>query len=233
MGFYDYRCMATGVSLKGAKTALVLLIWADTGDHPIALAVTGQYNRLGSIDAIEEDDNTRLIFDYFLARLRGGELVVDEAELGGGQIKDLERLLELVERCVTMDDDTVVLDGRRVLFALVSRVVWDAIARQARSSRESSTALFQRLFGGVAVAQDIYKGSLTKVSRHLRELAAVQDFLVERGIAWRPPDDPEQHYAEEMAEYLRAAREQFRDCPAVLEGLDAYKEEAGDLLEEE
>jgi hypothetical protein len=49
--------------------------------------------------------------------------------------------------------------------------------RQVPASRESSTALFERLFGGVALAHGICKGSLTKVSRHLRELAAVQKEL--------------------------------------------------------
>src|SRR5262245_61758488 len=109
MGFYDYRCMVTGVSLKGAKTALVLLDRAGKEHRPITLAITGQYNRLGSIDHIAEDDNARLVLAYFLARLDDGALAVNKAELGGEPIDGIERLLELVERGVTMGEDTVVL----------------------------------------------------------------------------------------------------------------------------
>src|SRR6266542_4677180 len=227
MGFYDYRCMATGVSLKGASTALVLLGRTASGPHPLTLAITGQYNRLGAIDGIQEDDNTRLILTYFLGKLGKGELVLDEER----RIEDIEQLLGLVERCVTMDQDAVVLDGSRVLFALICRAVWDAIARAGGATDEPNTALFERLFQDVPVARDIYRGNLTKVSRPLRELAAVHDFFTGRGIGWRPPEDPEQHYADEMRRYLRAARRTFRDCPAVLKGLDAYEQEVRDLLE--
>jgi hypothetical protein len=31
---------------------------------------------------------------------------------------------------------------------------------------------------------------------------------------------------------LRAERQPFRECPAMLEGLDRYREEIGDLLED-
>jgi len=61
MGFYDCRCMATGVSLKGADAALVLLHRAAGEYAPISLAIKGNYNRLGAIDGVDEDANTRLV----------------------------------------------------------------------------------------------------------------------------------------------------------------------------
>ena len=81
MGLYDCRCMISGVSLKGADAVLVPL-QRPHGDYvPIALAVKGNYNRLGSIDGIEEDANTRLVLGFFQAGLRTGAFAVDEEYL--------------------------------------------------------------------------------------------------------------------------------------------------------
>jgi hypothetical protein len=39
VGFYDQRCMVTGVSLKGARTVLVLPGRTGDAHYPIALPV--------------------------------------------------------------------------------------------------------------------------------------------------------------------------------------------------
>lgn len=83
MGLYDSRCMITGVSLKGADAALVLLQPAANGYVPISLAIKGYYNRLGSIDGIEEDANTRLVLRYILDRSGAGAFQVNEQCLAG------------------------------------------------------------------------------------------------------------------------------------------------------
>jgi hypothetical protein len=72
MGFYDRKCMVTGVSLKGADAALVLLHQSFDNYVPLALAVKGNYNRFGSIDGIEEDANTQSILQFFQESLRSG-----------------------------------------------------------------------------------------------------------------------------------------------------------------
>src|SRR5215468_6514390 len=109
MGFYDERCMVTGISLKGAGGAALVLLDRD-GDayRPIALAIKGAYNRLGSIDGIDEDENTELVLGYFREKLRSGELLIDPVEAGGDQINDIEHLLGLCERNVTVEADAVV-----------------------------------------------------------------------------------------------------------------------------
>jgi hypothetical protein len=61
VGFYDQRCMITGVSLKKTQAAAVLLGKTGVAYYPIALAVRSTYDRLGSIDHVREDDNTRLV----------------------------------------------------------------------------------------------------------------------------------------------------------------------------
>lgn len=81
MGFYDSRCMITGVSLKGAWTSLVLLEPVQGVLQPVSLACTGEYNQLGSMDSIDETESTKVLFDYFAAKLKIGEFVVDEEYL--------------------------------------------------------------------------------------------------------------------------------------------------------
>jgi hypothetical protein len=231
MGLYDYRCMVSGVSLKGSDAALVLLEQAGAAFAPMALAITGNYNRLGAIDGIREDANTALVLDFFLAKLASGELVIDEGEAPEG-IGDIEALLQLIERCVTMDSSAAVLNGQRLLYALICRPVWGALVRAAPPTDTPAGALLQELFAEGSVGREIYKGSLSRLTRQLKELAAVSRFLAQRGIAWKPPEDPEQHYSEEMCQFLAEAKRTFHDVPALLQGLRAYEKKAGDLLDD-
>ena len=235
MGFYDCRCMVSGVSLKGSDAALVLLQQSVKEYRPIALAVTGNYNRLGTIDGLDEDDNTELLLKFFHDRLGDGAFVVDDEYFRSADeysIEDLEQLLCAFERNLNDYDKTAVLNGSPVVYALVARPVWDAVVK-ADQGGGSATEQFRGLFGEVPVAEAIYRGSLSKVSRPLRELSAVNRFVAGRGIVWRPPDDFSQHYTDEMQEYLAEAEQTFRDTPFLLAALKAYRKDAADLLEDE
>ncbi len=234
MGFYDCRCMVTGVSLKGAGATLVLLQQTGATHHPIALPVQGAYNRLGSIDGVEEDANAALILRYFLDKLQRGEFVVDADYLrphNAFPIENIERLLAAFERNINDNPQAAVLSGRPVVFALIARAVWDAVASAAPPPSAPAATVFQRLFKGVPAAEGIYRGRLANVTGHLQELAGVHQFLAGRGLTWRPAEDPSQHNAGEMRAYLDAARQAFRDAPAVLQGLKAYEAEVAELLE--
>lgn len=55
MGFYDFRCAVTGISLRGIDAVLVGLRPVGDRYRPLTLGIAGKYNRLGSIDRIEED----------------------------------------------------------------------------------------------------------------------------------------------------------------------------------
>jgi hypothetical protein len=236
MGMYDCRCMVSGVSLKGGDAALVPLQRIGKAHRPIALAITGNYNRLGSIDGIDEDDNTQLVLDYFLGKLGDGGFVVDVDYFQGRDcypIEDVEKLLACFERNVNDHREAAVLGGRPVVFALISRAVWDALARGVPPPAGSASTWFGQLFNGVPVAEEIYHKQLTKVSRHLREMAAVVAFLTERGIAWKPADKPGQDYAEEMRRYLAKARRTFSDSAVMQAALNDYEREVADLLEDD
>jgi hypothetical protein len=227
--------MITGVSLKGAHAALVLLQQAGEVYHPIALAAQGAYNRLGSIDGIQEDANTALILKYFLERGQRGEFVVDQDYLRACHcfpIENMERLLAAFERNINDNPEAAVLNGRPVVFALIALAVWGAIASSAPPPSGPTSTVFQRLFKGVPAAEGIYRGNVAKVTGHLQELASVHGFLAGRGLTWRPAEDPSQHYRDDMRAYLEAARQAFRDSPAALQGLKDYETEVAELLAE-
>jgi hypothetical protein len=236
MGFYDCRCLVSGVSLKGADAALVLLEHAGTALAPVALAIKGNYNRLGAIDGIPQDSNTDLILRFFLAKLRNGEFAVDRDYLrphGCYPIQSIEHLLHAFERNINDHPRAAVLRDRPIVFALISRAVWDGVARAAPPLREPVAAAFRRLFRDSPTAEEIYSGSLEQVAGPLHELSAILSLLAARGIAWRPPEDPCQHYAEEMRQFLEEARRAFRDSTVVGEALKDYQREVGHLLDEE
>jgi hypothetical protein len=234
MGFYDCRCLATGVSLKGADAALVLLQRDGDAYRPLAAALHGPYNRLGAIDNVRKDAHSRLVLNFFLDKLQSGAFVVAADSLrihGYYPIRDVEQLLACFERALNDNPAAAVLDGRPVVFALFSEAVWDALASSAPEAEDAEERV-RRLFAGVPAAEEMYLGQGEPFADELGELEAVSSFLAGRGLAWRPANDLDQHSSDEMKEYLRQARAAFRDCPTVLKALRAYEREVRDLLEE-
>ena len=234
MGFYDCRCAITGVSLKGADATAVLLQRVGRAFRPIALPIKGNYNRLGSIDGVTPDANTRLVLKFFLDALENPEsqeFVIDEPYYSE-PLDNIEGLLWGFERNTNDNGKTAVLNGQPVVVALVCRAVWDAVAR-ATKPRGPDAARFAALFRGVPAAERIYAGKLASVSRLLRELDAVNAFMARRGIRWAPTKAGGQDFAPEMRRYLAAAQKKFRRSAAVSVGLRAYEREVADLLRDE
>ncbi|MBN9117691.1 MAG: hypothetical protein J0I06_00720 [Planctomycetes bacterium] len=232
MGFFDARCMVTGVSLKGSEAALVLLQQENEVHYPIALAINGQYDRLGSIDMIDIDENTALVLRYFRDQLGAGAFVVDEESLRlhkAYPIDAIEQLLRGFERNINDGPGYAALNGQPVVFALIAATVWNAIAR-ARNPSGDAAATFRELFKAAPAAQAIYADHLDDVSRKLREFAAVSTFLEQRKLPWKPVAEPGQDYSDDMRQYLTEARTAFHDSEVVLKGLKAYENEVSDLL---
>lgn len=235
MGLFDCRCMITGVSLKGADAALVLLQQSADRYRPLALAIKGNYNRLGSIDGIDEDSNTELVLRFFLTSLRSNAFVVDEECLRGHgfPIRNIEDLLQGFERNMNDGPGVAVLKGQSIVFSLIARAVWDGIAQTAPPPIESVPALFERLFGASSIGSGIYAGSLAAISGHIVELAAVDSFLTSHGLPWRPSEATGQDCAEEMRQYLDEARQVFSDSLTILTALTNYEHKVGELLIDE
>jgi len=225
--------MVTGVSLKGAGAALVLLHQSTDQYFPLAFAVKGNYNRLGSIDGIDEDANAQSILRFFQESLRSGVFNVDEKYLeehGCFPIQTIEHLLQGFERNINDGEGCAVLNGQSVVFALIARAVWDTIAEAAPAAIEPALTSFKRLFNASPVGLEIYAESVGAVSKHIGELAAVDSFLTMRGMSWQPSEATGQDYSEEMRQYLDEARGIFSDLPTILAALRRYEQEIGDLL---
>lgn len=243
MGFYDFRCAVTGVSLRGSDAVLVGLRPVDNGYRPVTLGIAGTYDRLGSIDGITEDLNTRLVLAYFRDRARSGEFVPDpdHAKDYGNPPHDIERLLRYFERNVSErggffdENPAATLFGQRIFSALIAEPVWTALAAEFAPRDGTPDIWFQQIFGDSPVAEELYRDRIPEVAAHIRELAAVDVFLATRGLAWTLPDEDEigsQHF-EEMRAFLDTARVAFGDVPAVLAALGEYAEEARDLLNDD
>ena len=231
MGFYDCACGVTGVSLKGAGAAAVLLQLFDGVYRPIALALKGNYNRLGTIDYVygtHEGSNAHRVSAYFASKLKSGEFVIDERTWDQNRrpVTDIDSLLWGFERNTNDNPKTALLNGEPVVVELVCLTVWNAIV----GATVPTDAHLATLFDGVPVAEEIYAGPKAEMNEDWRQLAVVSAFLAQCGIAWQPTEAGGQDFAEEMWAQLTAARQTFHDCPPVLAGLDAYAGEVDDLL---
>jgi hypothetical protein len=58
-------------------------------------------------------------------------------------------------------------------------------------------------------------------------------FFFRRKLNWQPEENPGQHYAEEMTEFLVTGKRMFSDSPFVLNGLSQYELAIADLLRAE
>jgi hypothetical protein len=238
MGLYDTRCMLTGVSLHAIRAIVVLLHRAGAAYRPIALGIAGQYDRLGSIDGPEEDDHTDVVAAYFLDRMRDGRATLRAGDgtllrpedIEGGPppgpeadwwVPAVPRLLESVERNnlrFLFDEETpyAVLDGVPVDAALIAEPVWDALAAdRAGAAGAPVDALFAETFPDTAVPHEMYRRHTAQFADRIRQLHAVQAFVVEQGLVWAPPGDRAQRYPTDlgtqyaMDEFIDEAR---RDC---------------------
>jgi len=229
MGFYDCRCMISGVSLKGASALLVPLQESDGTLAPIALAIKGTYNRLGSIDGIEPDANTAAVLKFFLDRLASGEFVVDANYLRSEKlfpIATIEQLLQAFERNINDNPKAALLNRRPVVFALIGNSIWQAIV-EAETLR---ILPLETVLGSDSVATQIYAKGTYPVRDSVAELDCISNFLNSRNLLWQSADDPSQHHANDMQTFLNAAKEKFRDSEMLQAGLRAYENEVRELL---
>jgi hypothetical protein len=222
MGFFDNRCMISGLSLKSSETVLILLEKNGEDYSVISLPVTGQYNRVGAIDGIEENENTQSIEAFFAKKFNDEELELDKDEIPSREDITIEQLINGIERGVTMEYDSVVYKGKRIEFALIDKTIWDkiiAVGFSCKLNIEEHT-----------VWKEIYPVKFSGYDELLNQLNNIQAFLELQNIKWYPPRDQSQHYEEEVTEYLEEARTKFSSEFFMLEAISEYESK---LSEEE
>lgn len=237
MGFYDTRCMLTGVSLHAIRATVVLLHRVGAAYRPITLGIAGQYNRLGSIDDPPEDDHTDVVAAYFLDRMRDGRATLRAGDDGtplrtedieGGPrpgpeawVPAIGRLLESVERnslrfLSVEESPYALLDGIPVDAALIAEPVWDALtADRGGASGAPVDALFAEAFADSPVGYELYHRHTAQFAGRIRQLHAIAAFVVEQGLVWAPPGEPAQRYPTDlgaqygMDEFIDEARREY------------------------
>ncbi|MEU7632478.1 hypothetical protein AB0C34_21205 [Nocardia sp. NPDC049220] len=236
--------MITGVSLGAVDATLVLLRRVGGNYQPIALGISGSYNRLGAIDGITKDANTDLILRYFLDAKGAGRFFtqdqtsnVDVDWLPPDAV--IDDLVHVVERTTSFVDDDLyqpssVLDGVPIVFALIAQPVWDALTITA--SGKPVADLFAAASSECGIAEEIYRGQLAQVDDQVRQFAAVSDFLATRERTWAPSgtlylEEGEQHGFDDMTRFLDRARREFHDAPVLLTGLAVYERQIADLAD--
>lgn len=233
MGLYDTRCAVTGISLFTADAVMVGLDRDGDAYRPVTLGVAGAYNGYGVLEDVVEDRNTELIMAYCLDRARDGEMVFhpDYKRDLGAPPRDIASVLAYFERnfCDSSDDwPALSLHGRPIVYCMISKLVWDTVARAISAGRGTVEVMFADVFGDSPIAAGIYRPALHEVADGIRAMYAVSSFLRAHGIAWSTPD-LEEHGAvypdEELEAFVSQARIRFAEVPAVLGALDRHVEE--------
>ncbi|MEJ3742560.1 hypothetical protein WEI85_04595 [Actinomycetes bacterium KLBMP 9797] len=233
MGLYDTRCAITGISLFTADAVMVGLDRDGDGYRPITLGIAGGYDGYGRIEEVIEDRNTELVMAYCLDRARDGQMVFDDyykRDLGVPP-RDVGKLLGYFERNFgdsSEERPALALYGRPIVYCMISKLVWDAIAEAFAPEQGTAEVWFEELFGDSPIATAIYQPALHDVADQIRDMYAVDAFLRARGIAWSTPDI-EVHGAvyddEETEAFVTEAKSRFADVSAILGALDRYVEQ--------
>jgi hypothetical protein len=257
MGFYDARCMITGLSLRTLHATAVVLRRTGTGYRPVTLGIGGTYDRGGKVDGVREDSNTELVLSYFRALAGGPRLYLHDSSSRADlpwndpanireQLTDIEQVLHYVERnaghLVGYWEPTASLDGDLLTLALIAQPVWDALAAPVPADPAALADRFGSVFRDEPAADEIYRAGLAQVADEVRQAYAVTRFLTDRGRDWLPWAEPSPHYgdmggeqyppAEELA-FLDDARADHADVPALRSVFDdVHREIRREFVEE-
>jgi hypothetical protein len=237
MGFFDFRCPISGLSLRAARAVHIALV-ATRPDRwlPLTLPLVGTYDRLGSIDGFTPDLLTGLLVDGFAGLARAGRIsapsVPDEfAEFTGAPT--IDRLLRLFERVNTMSRWTPMpftLDGCPLRQVLIHAGVFAALAPPESSPRPpTADQLAQQLarapvapqarelLADLRLAPD--RGRLA-ASVALTQLTDCTRWLERRRKRWSPASDCGQYGPREDLRFARAARARLAAAPELLPVID-------------
>ena len=174
MGFYDCRCMITGVSLKRMTTIAVVLQRQGNRYVPATCGVDGGYDRYGSFDGIYDNDNTARILTYFQEQLRAGAFVINEAYFRVADrypLNDIELLLWGFERNLNDGPGAAMLREEPLFCALICGVVWDALVGAALPDRLVATWM-RKWFERAPVAAEIYGAYANELADYIGELSS-------------------------------------------------------------
>ncbi|QSQ21264.1 hypothetical protein JY651_39745 [Pyxidicoccus parkwayensis] len=235
MGAYDYRCLLSGISLRGAECVAIVLQREAEGWQPASLPMRGRYNGYGSIDSdFRErsyiDDQATRSFEDAVGEQR---IKLDVEATFSWRRSDREgrdRMLATIERAAT-GHGTVVFSGRRVVHTLMDAAFFDAICAELTETQESTNALLERVLPTALgrwwygdLAESPIRDVQSQLRKGLLQVAAVSAWMQQHGIEWATPpvfDGPgEQHDEYQILASYRAACSRFAGEPWSHDVLD-------------
>ncbi|MFT3711929.1 MAG: hypothetical protein QM817_30175 [Archangium sp.] len=243
MGFYDYRCHATGLSLR-AEDAVAILVLEETKGRwvPASLPMFGTYNRLGTIDSVVADFHTAMISEGFAAAVESKRITM-KGEAGGGwkrpredwngrPVTGIDRALFTVERATSLGSSDLKLSGRALDHVLLHAGFFRAAlaALSAPEPEINTEAMLERTFPFEPSRWFLRElPELTAVRPQARALLnslhAWREFIEPR-VAWAPSQGMGQHGALETLDGFATARARFSDVPWAMAALDAAQKVA-------
>jgi hypothetical protein len=223
VGCYDCRCSLTGLSLKASEAYAVLLEKRASVYVPSSFPIKGCYNRYGSIDFIEEDDNTDAILNYMTSSLQNENVSVVWDEFQFRQFDTIEQVLQATERSTTQEYDCITVNGNRLTHSLICADIWDYLVAHFPRSSDNTDILQRSTF-----ASEMYKD---QIARNWSSIRIVSDFMESANIAWTVPFDFTQHFSEEMNLFVDEAQERFKNFPIVNNAISQYKVNVSEFLE--
>lgn len=240
MGFFDFRCLASGLSLCGERAVAIWLLRDGEKFVPISLPVRGAYDRLGSVDGVKTDSNTARLLDAFESALAAKRLKLkgDAAWTwkNDSHVHGMERVLRVIERSTSQGEAS--LSGKELALTLVHERIYDAVVAATRAPLDVNTtdlialafphAEGRRIYASVAEAPQTEREAMR---RDLEGFIAFSRWLTARG-EWNTAPTfhgvGEQHGDVETLRAFREARARFADLPWMLDAIEACAMQSGE-----
>ena len=202
MGFYDYGCALTGLSLLGQRCDLLLVRTNGSRREPLWGLVTGTYNRLGTIDDPEGGaDEIAYLAAAWSTLVEAGRLTHE-----GDALAEDGPFFERFEPA----RHRVALDGDRIEVTLFHHRVIALL--QDKLPDLSMDSLLTMAFAG---AQPIAAVPSDRFTMGLRRLAALQKFLAGKPI---PSLSPATQHTPELVK--RSIRDAKKRAPRFREAIE-------------
>lgn len=222
MGFYDLRCSISGLSLKGQRCRLVLLRSRRGVYEPVWTAVSGRYNRLGSIDTGQGEAAE-------IAHLRGAmKNLLSEGRLvsHAGPFSDAEPLFELFEP----NRNRVTLDGDDLRFTLIQHRIVPAVRDEVATLDEvngwnglGTRELYDRAFEGLEPIAPFSDALDLHFRGGARELLGLRRWHEQNG-PWSVPSETGQHFEDDIARFFTEARTRLASWPEISSAIEIAAE---------
>jgi hypothetical protein len=218
MGFFDVRCLASGLPIRSGQPCRAVIVQKRGARFaPVALAIEGRYDKLGSLEDIRGNEDTKRLTSLF------GSLWREKRLSGGSPNQPLARpknpghLLEMIRQGAA-DQSWIKADGSALAFALIDDGIFRAAVEEGRAPAMPG---IRGAFGDAALAAELY-GELPSsgLNARLRDFAKFRAWFGPN--PWTPDLGGELYFLDDIETAAAKALRRFRKHPLLLRALEAH-----------